>query len=370
MIKLTDLMSVSQLAREIADGFVKAQRHPRLPLRILNYSHKTQYAGHWNDVTEQCRGLVVDDNDYIVARPFRKFWNRDERDVDLPSHEPEILEKLDGCLGILVEYEGEQLVATRGSFTSAQAIWATDWLARRKRKGMRLNPPPGHTAIFEIISPVSRIVVPYSFEGLILLSLVDRETGVEPAYSTIVKHAEDWAITPCRRYQVIEEDVDNFEGYVLTWRHDDKPPTRVKVKLAEYVRLHRLLTNSNPKRLWQAVYSGADLSPLFDQTPEDFQRWVRQWLGTIWKGYDEDVRKIQQLADYVRRFDSQKTRALWLTDNAREYANLVHSYLACVGSEDGRMRRCNPFDNERQGWEIAVLRRHEPRGDEPFMREE
>ena len=57
----------------------------------------------------------------IVARPFKKFFNLSDGRTDITG-EYEIYEKMDGSLGILFFYEGEWILASRGSFTSEQAI--------------------------------------------------------------------------------------------------------------------------------------------------------------------------------------------------------------------------------------------------------
>jgi RNA ligase len=67
------------------DGLVQKQVHPTLPLTIWNYTPKTQYGElynnyiFWDDVTLQCRGLVTDDKGNVVARPFKKFFNTEEK---------------------------------------------------------------------------------------------------------------------------------------------------------------------------------------------------------------------------------------------------------------------------------------------------
>src|SRR4051812_10416341 len=92
-------IDLTTLAKHLADGNVREQTHPTLPLRILNYSAECQYEKRWDDVTLQCRGLVMH-GDEIVARPFRKFFNESEHaDGEIPWHLPSrITEKLDGSL--------------------------------------------------------------------------------------------------------------------------------------------------------------------------------------------------------------------------------------------------------------------------------
>jgi RNA ligase len=60
-------------------GLVYKQTHPTLPLTIWNYSEKVQYENLWDEITLQTRGLVTDDKGNIVAKPFKKFFNIEEK---------------------------------------------------------------------------------------------------------------------------------------------------------------------------------------------------------------------------------------------------------------------------------------------------
>lgn len=62
----------------LKDGLVRKQLHPTLPLSIWNYSEKCQFTRAWDDITNQCRGLITDMDGKIVARSFNKFHNIEE----------------------------------------------------------------------------------------------------------------------------------------------------------------------------------------------------------------------------------------------------------------------------------------------------
>jgi RNA ligase len=102
-------------------GLVYKQIHPTLPLTIWNYTETVQYEGLFDDVTLQTRGLVTDGNGKVVAQPFKKFFNMEEG-KHTTTPEFDVYDKMDGSLGILFNYEGEWVMATRGSFTSDQAV--------------------------------------------------------------------------------------------------------------------------------------------------------------------------------------------------------------------------------------------------------
>src|SRR5271169_5724921 len=132
---LGNLLNFGLLEKHVEDGLVNVQTHPTLPLRILNYTPKAAFEGKWGDgVLDYCRGLIYNNAGEIVARPFKKFHNLNTQSMpetmaeNLPPYLPEITLKMDGSLGIWYpDGTSHGAIATRGSFTSDQAIWATDW---------------------------------------------------------------------------------------------------------------------------------------------------------------------------------------------------------------------------------------------------
>jgi RNA ligase len=118
-----------KLNKYYEDGLLYKQVHPTLPLTIWNYTEKVQYENLWDEVTLMCRGLVTDNEGNIVATPFQKFFNIEEGKFE-PTENFEVYEKMDGSLGIVFWYEGQWVVATRGSFTSDQAIKAKELLKK------------------------------------------------------------------------------------------------------------------------------------------------------------------------------------------------------------------------------------------------
>ena len=83
---------LDQLNQYIAEGFATARKHPRLPLRIYNYSTRAQYnftAETWPQELRDARGLVLDPDGEIVARGFRKFFNLSQLQ-NWPAGKPEL----------------------------------------------------------------------------------------------------------------------------------------------------------------------------------------------------------------------------------------------------------------------------------------
>ena len=257
-MKLQDIMDMNLLDQMMKDGYVKGQRHPRLPFVIYNYTAKAQYENVWNDVTEQCRGLIVQlGSNLIIARPFRKFFNYGQAGATIisPDSPVHVTDKADGSLGILYPTPGLTTsgysIATRGSFTSEQATHATKLF--NARYGNRWAPEPDFTFLFEIIYPANRIVLDYgNTDDLFMLTAVDNLSGRS------IPHAADWSRWPGPTVQTFEYNTfqealeaqprPNAEGLVV---HDLRTGARLKIKQADYVAMHKILTGITKRMVWR-----------------------------------------------------------------------------------------------------------------------
>lgn len=272
---IDELFSPELLAAEIEAKHIRPNDHPTLPYRLYNYTEIAQYQKAWNDVTRVCRGLIVHrETGEIVARPFPKFFNHGET-AHLPfaTDEPvTVTDKLDGSLGIIYSAPDGQLhVATRGSFTSEQAIHATHIL---RTNYADWQPPEGATVLVEIVYPQNRIVVDYGdTDDLLLLGAVHIHTGIT---SSPIEVFWSGPRTDVFRYASFAEALAaeprrNSEGLVVHFRESD---VRVKIKQDDYVALHRIVTGWNERTIWERLASGEPLDLLIDGLPDEFHRWA------------------------------------------------------------------------------------------------
>ena len=67
------MLNKELLKKMIDEKLVFVNKHPNAEIYIHNYSPKVQYEKLWNEITLQTRGLILDNNMNVVARPFQNF---------------------------------------------------------------------------------------------------------------------------------------------------------------------------------------------------------------------------------------------------------------------------------------------------------
>jgi RNA ligase len=274
---------MEELGDALARGEVRVQAHPENPmLRIYNYTEETQYRNRWNKITLACRGLILDLHPdrfgTVVARPWEKFFNFGQMDNRIESTAPvEVTDKVDGSLGILYqEPHGYKnwCIATRGSFASEQAEHATEVLATKYADVDFYD--EANTYLFEIVYPSNRIVVNYGDQDdLILLGAVNKQYGHYFGPQTAQAMLQ-WPgpVTESWHYEQFVDalsapDREGMEGYVI--RSGNKI---VKLKQADYVELHRIVTNLSPKTIWEAMGGGKTIADICAEIPDEFHKYV------------------------------------------------------------------------------------------------
>lgn len=291
-MKLNSLLDPVLLANMLEQGYVNVRYHPDDPdYRIYNYSDKAAYERVWNPVTRLCRGLVVR-QETVLARPFEKFFNLHEPESDYVGMNEYVRvdEKVDGSLGIVYTAPDDKpAIATRGSFTSEQAIWATNYLRTHAPDWRGVS---GVTYLCEIVYPANRIVLDYKgLEDLVLLDVLDNLTGLPVPPS--VDAAWDFSAVAHHGHETLLEALErpprpNAEGYVLSTADGRK----LKIKQQDYLELHRVVTNLTPKRVWQYMAEHGSYVGLAASVPDEFAQMIEQWGNALLQQAAEVRRQV------------------------------------------------------------------------------
>lgn len=325
-LNLKDIAPLKLFEREIAARYINTQVHPTLPYKVLDYSPSTQYEGHWNAATLAARGLLINyETNEVIGRPFTKFFNWGEREVR--ELDPALLEgpisvtdKADGSLATSYLTPEGLAIATRGSFTSEQALHATDLL--RERWAGKWEPVDGRTYMFEIIYPTNRIVVDYGAkDDLVLLAAIDISTGRSIPASQVAEwpgeKIEEFDFDSIEDVLAAEPRL-GVEGYVVHFLNSD---VRIKIKQDDYVVLHRIMTGVNSRRVWEELVEGRDVERFLINVPEEFADFVRSTASQIQGDFDAKLDALQNLikrAEAATAGMSQKEKAAYVFANFKK----------------------------------------------------
>ena len=318
---------LQKLNKYYEDGLLYRQVHPTLPLTIWNYTEKVQYESLWDEITLICRGLVTDEEGNVVARPFKKFFNIEENKYT-PTSEFDVYEKMDGSLGILFNYKGEWIFASRGSFTSDQAIKFKEIFYRRYNDKVLLK---SSTYLFEIIYPENRIVVDYgNEEDIIMLGEIhtltgderDLEYNIQLGFNTVMKY--DGINDYTQLKQIIS---DNAEGFVVRFSNGD----RIKIKGEEYLRLHKIMTNISTTAIWEHLKEGGDLNDMLKGVPDEFYKKIKNYESELRYAFyriSEDIGKTFDYKMYGKYNNKEpitdrKEFAEWVQTQPKHYQGIL-----------------------------------------------
>ena len=314
-----------------SEGLLSKQKHPELPLTIWNYTEKVQYGGLWDDVTLSCRGLITEDKTGLpIVRPFKKFFNYEELvenripGMQIPSKGDYVYvqEKMDGSLGILFWYENQWIMATRGSFTSDQAIMGLEIV----KKEFFLDAFPREYAyLVEIIYPENRIVVRYRKEKIVFLSVVlnmkhpgwketdDPELHWTTAQSILhyagikkknwVKTEQHFNFSDSLYQSLKSKNEKNKEGYVLRYQPCN---FRMKIKFEDYVRLHRIMTNISTTSVWEVLSSGQKMEDFLKDVPDEFYDKIKNYEKELLRDFQSLKEEYDYHFDSIRRLGTRK----------------------------------------------------------------
>lgn len=314
-------LDFNKIQEYIDKGLVVKRKHPNLDLYIITYVSIVQLDKLWDEELSWCRGLIVDSQNNIKAIPFKKFFNWQEVKHEIENRMGTgftVQEKLDGSLGILFyDATSEQwILSTKGSFESEQCKKGMEILKEKYPFYNELD--PDYTYLFEIIYPENRIVVTYENEDMVLLDVVQKSPlkseglFLNPyGYFPEPKKFNVFSIE-----DLIKENISNFEGYVITYADGYK----VKVKLDEYVRLHKLVTGISKKAIWEWLKNGDDYRKMIDDIPDELYNWIINVVSEL--SYKFELIKEQS----INKFASVKNLLDGTKEGKKAFAIEIKDY--------------------------------------------
>ena len=303
-------LSLATLNAYLKEGLIRRQLHPTLPLCIYNYTEKATFSRTWDEITNQCRGLITDIDGKIVARSFDKFHNIEEGRHQA-TDEFVLQAKMDGSLGILFHYEDEWRIASRGSFASEQAVKAKEMLDT-KYSVEQLDTRKSY--VFEIIYPTNRIVVDYFGEEKLVYLASFLPTGQEFFEDDLLR-SSGFPVVQVHDgidYKTAKElNWENAEGFVVKFSNG----SRCKVKFESYKALHAVVTNLSVLGVWNWFKTGHPIEEFAKVVPDE---WF-EWLKSTWDSLETEKRWIEES-------NKQMLKSLESVVNRGDFARAIKDY--------------------------------------------
>ena len=193
----------------------------------------------------ECRGLIFDDDGYLMSRPFHKFFNINERDetqahaVDMTQPHV-IMEKMDGSMIRPILVDGYLRLATKMGVTNV-AMQAEEWLAAQDpalKDWMRKCVEDSVTPLFEWVSPFNQIVLAYEEADLVYLGTRCNTSGwymmdASCPFNTVARYGSvEGNISD---YVARQRGAEGREGDIIRFADGHM----CKIKNDWYVRIHK-----------------------------------------------------------------------------------------------------------------------------------
>ncbi len=321
------MYNIEDFEKAAEDGLVTRRESANKRFVIFNYTVKTQLERLWTPITLVSRGIIFDvQMGRLVACPMKKFFNYRETEENQPyplfekAHKGfEAAKKIDGSLGIVYwdYYDNQLKVATRGTFESEQAIWATRFLKEKLSKKIQWAledlSTNRKTPLVEIVYPDNRIIVDYKGENnLYLLQIVDNNTGETSPYQKVAEYARYIGMSYAEVLNVHDLNELTFlqsqikatkeEGYVVRF-HDGH---LVKFKGEDYLQVAKALAHFNNKTIFELARDGKDLleyfaeyslpDELYSQSQDTYDRYIEA-VNAEYSRWEEIFKSVPNISD-------------------------------------------------------------------------
>lgn len=387
--------SLQDLEREHA---VKARISPERGYKCsLNYDQIL--AVESDPLAQQCRGLVlrtaagsplVEDKvvgeTRVIARPMDRFFNMGQgaaASVDLENPETAIFEKLDGTLCIVHfdDLHRQWHVGTRAVCEANLTVtgWDTftfrtlferalqDTLARAGNQlgvgctFQDLTPSEifsiwadeldtTRTYMFELCTPMNKVVVTHHNYGVTLIGCRDTQTGHEYWPHTV---AQDLGVPHVERFRfghtdemlefVRNRNPQEYEGIVACEEHGPGKFRRIKIKNAQYLAYSRLRDAVESPRNVMMLILGENLDDALSVMPDvirsnslRFQEGIRRLFREYDEHYPNLLRQVSAGTEHKHGSkEHRKAFAICAKNSGIWFEPAMQQYTGqCTGARD------------------------------------
>ena len=286
----------------------------------LSYSQIDSPKTH--PITMECRGIILDKQHNVIARPFDRFFNHTEcpdieKDFDITRSVA--CEKIDGSLIKLYCYDGKWEFATRGTALGESetqlgdifrdlCVEATGLTEQGFQNFCDYVLPCNYTYILELTALSNKVVKFYQKEPqLWILGARHTTNGDYMSYEELDTLFADYDfIKKPKRYKF-----DSFESILETAKHlkdldegyvcwDTVSGIRVKIKSPTYVAAHKMKGEGvvSHKSATEVILNGEEKEFLtyFPEYTELFDE-AKEFIDSVLAEADEMFQKYKDLED-------------------------------------------------------------------------
>ena len=334
---------------------------------LLKYSSIEPKSDMSNPIVQECRGLILKKDFFeltsnpsipqykVASMRFTKFFNYGQEEAAILEFPCEASEKIDGSLiGVWYDNNTGWHVSTSGNIDAEDApIDTGEYKSYRDIFNLAWDDnffdtlSKDCTYMFELVSPFTKIVVPYKETKLYLLAIRNNITLEEFDRSYLSIIAEqlfgDKISVPksymCKNIEEIQNAVneltdndENFEGFVLC----DKNFNRIKLKSAIYTNLFFIRGEGvfSNKKILKLIMDEQDddVIAYFPEYKEQFDR-IRRGLSlfiTHLKSLLSDGEKLYKLdkKEFANNIKLYKYKDILFKAYGCDYWNLKEEFQA------------------------------------------
>lgn len=215
---------------------VQMRESVRYPgLFVIKYKKRVFYDNLWNDILEECRGLVVDTDFNIVSRPFTKIYNYgvEKRAPKFKANEMvTAFHKVNGFMAAITWHNNDILVSTTGSLDSDFVNYVHEMIGPNLIKYKEvLSNYSSYTFMFECVHPSDPHIIPEK-PGMYLLGyrVKDWEGQVQTLLNGILGQSFGTHFVPYLKCHVSAVETYakkcKHEGFVFY--HEDGRAAKIK----------------------------------------------------------------------------------------------------------------------------------------------
>lgn len=312
---------------------ISVERHPTHDLFIYGYHSNLEESNIiWDEYNKHCRGLIIDNEGNVKARPFSKFFTykrylnentlllSENQIFNIPSGSFEIFEKVDGTMTTLYWVDDKPYLSTQRSFSNPNAVEATKILYEKyshtfpKFKRDR-------TYIFEAIFPETNVLIDYgTSRDLYLIGVIDNLTSEnlpleDIGFPMAKNYTKDFG--HINNFEELQNlDLPNQEGFVIVFENSE----RIKVKFPWYKEAHsimsqilirekqifvlnRLLSRKIGSKnrhlsnyeIWRLLKENKNVDTVFNRVPETYYSvGVKFWIDEISNELNQEYKTVRE----------------------------------------------------------------------------